>query len=75
VPVPETRNWWSGCADKRGYAARSRTAGRLRLGAAAALLDVCLRLELLDEAGHRTAKAILVRIVAMLIKLAQSCEE
>ena len=30
---------------------------------------------LLDEARHRAAKGMLVRIVSMLIKLAQSCEE
>ena len=41
----------------------------------ATLLDVCQRLKLLDEAGHRAAKGMLVRIVSMLIKLAQSCEE
>ena len=41
----------------------------------AALLDVCQRLKLLDEAGHRAAKGMVVRIVSMLIKLAQSCEE
>lgn len=41
----------------------------------AALLDVCQRLELLDEAGHRAAKGTLVRVVSMLIKLTQSCEE
>jgi hypothetical protein len=28
----------------------------------------------LDEAGHKTAKGMLVRVVSMLIKLAQSCE-
>jgi len=41
----------------------------------AALLDVCQRLELLDETGPRAAKGMLVRIVAMRSKLAQSCEE
>jgi four helix bundle protein len=40
----------------------------------AALLDVCVRLKLLDEAGHETAKGMLVRIVSMHVKLAQSCE-
>ena len=40
----------------------------------AALLDVCLRLRLLDEAGHQAGKERLIRIVSMLIKLAQSCE-
>lgn len=41
----------------------------------AALLDVCSRLALLDEAGHKAGKAMLVRVVSMLIKLAQACEE
>ena len=41
----------------------------------AALLDVCCRLKLLEESGHRTGKAMVVRIVSMLIKLAQSCED
>ena len=41
----------------------------------AALLDVCCRLKLLEESGHRTGKAMIVRIVSMLIKLAQSCED
>jgi hypothetical protein len=41
----------------------------------AALLDVCLGLRLLDDAGHKTAKAMLVRIVSMLVKLAHCCEE
>jgi len=36
---------------------------------------VLLRLGLLDEAGHRTGKETLVRVVSMLIKLAQSLEE
>ena len=40
----------------------------------AALLDVCLRLRLLEEASHQAGKERLVRIVSMLIKLAQSCE-
>jgi four helix bundle protein len=40
----------------------------------AALLDVCARLKLLDEAGHKTGKDALVRVVSMLIKLAVSLE-
>ena len=40
----------------------------------AALLDVCLRLRLLDAADHQAGKERLMRIVSMLIKLAQSCE-
>lgn len=40
----------------------------------AALLDVCRRLELLEEAKHVSGKAMLVRVVAMLIRLAQACE-
>ena len=42
---------------------------------AAALLDVLLRLSLLDEPGHKSGKEMLVRVVSMLIKLAQSLEE
>jgi len=41
----------------------------------AALLDVCLRLGLLDEAGYQSSKAVIVRIVSMLFRLAQSCGE
>ena len=41
----------------------------------AALLDVLLRLGLLDEGGHKSGKEMLVREVSMLIKLAQSLED
>ena len=41
----------------------------------AALLDVCFRLKLLDEVGHKAGKEMLVRAVSMLIKLAQACED
>jgi len=34
-----------------------------------------LRLQLLDGVLHEAGKKMLVRIVSMLIKLAQSCEE
>ena len=57
--------------DKRRYHVTARGSAT----ESAALLDVCQRLNLLDEAGHRAAKGMLVRIVSMLIKLAQSCEE
>jgi four helix bundle protein len=56
--------------DKRRYYLTARGSST----ESAALLDVCLRLKLLDEAGHRTGKEMLVRIVSMLIKLAQSLE-
>jgi four helix bundle protein len=59
-----------GRLDKRRYYLTARGSAT----ESAALLDVCVRLKLLDEAGYRTAKAMLVRIVAMLVKLAQSCE-
>jgi len=39
------------------------------------LLDACLRLKLLDAAQHEAGKQMVVRIVAMLIRLAQACEE
>ena len=57
--------------DKRRYYVTARGSA----AESAALLDVCQRLKLLDEAGHRAAKGMLVRIVSMLIKLAQSCED
>jgi four helix bundle protein len=58
-------------ADKRRYYLWARGSAT----ESAALLDVLLRLELLDEAGHRTGKETLVRVVSMLIKLAQSLEQ
>lgn len=39
-----------------------------------ALLDICARLKLLAEPAHKGGKEMVVRIVAMLIRLAQSCE-
>ena len=57
--------------DKRRYYLTARGSAT----ESAALLDVCLRLRLLDEAGHGAGKAKLVRIVSMLIKLARACEE
>jgi hypothetical protein len=36
---------------------------------------VCFGLKLLDDGGHKAGKERLVRIVSMLIKLAQACEE
>jgi len=57
--------------DKRRYYLTARGSAT----ESAALLDVCCRLNLLDESGHRTGKAMIVRIVSMLIKLAQSCED
>ena len=56
--------------DKRRFYLSSRGSAT----ESAALLDVCLRLRLLDEAGHQAGKERLVRIVSMLFKLAQSCE-
>jgi len=57
--------------DKRRYYITARGSAT----ESAALLDVCVRLKLLAEAGHKSAKGMVVRIVSMLIKLAQSCEE
>ncbi len=57
--------------DKRRYYVTAR--GSATEGAA--LLDICLRLQLLDGARHEVGKKMLVRIVSMLIRLAQSCEE
>jgi four helix bundle protein len=41
----------------------------------AALLDVCFRLKLIEAGLHCNGKAIVVRIVAMLVRLARRCEE
>ena len=57
--------------DKRRYYLSARGSAT----ESAALLDVCLKLKLLDEGGHRTGRDMVVRLVSMLIKLAQSCEE
>ena len=38
-------------------------------------MDPCLRLKLLYTAQHEAGKQMVVRIVAMLIRLAQACEE
>jgi four helix bundle protein len=56
--------------DKRRYYLTARGSAT----ESAALLDVCLRLKLLDEASHQSGKAMVVRIVSMLIRLAQACE-
>jgi four helix bundle protein len=57
--------------DKRRYYVTARGSAT----ESAALLDVCFRLELLAEARHKGGKEMLVRVVSMLIKLAQSCED
>ena len=57
-------------ADKRRYYLTARGSAT----ESAALLDVCLLLKLLDEAGHKAGKDMLFRVVAMLVKLAQACE-
>jgi four helix bundle protein len=58
-------------ADKRRYYLTARGSAT----ESAALLDVYLRLELMSEAEHRRGKAMIVRVVSMLIKLAMSLEE
>jgi four helix bundle protein len=60
-----------GRADKRRYYLTARGSAT----ESAALLDACFRVNLLDEAGHKAAKSILVRTVSMLVRLARSCEE
>jgi four helix bundle protein len=57
--------------DKRRYYLTARGSAT----ESAALLDICLRLELIDQAQHKAAKEMIVRIVSMLIRLAQACEE
>ena len=56
--------------DKRRYYLTARGSAT----ESAALLDVCFRLKLLDAVGHKAGKETLVRVVSMLIKLAQACE-
>jgi len=56
--------------DKRRYYVTARGSA----SESAALLDVCLRLKLLDQTGHEAGKDTLVRVVSMLIKLAVSLE-
>ena len=57
--------------DKRRYYLTARGSAT----ESAALLDVCVRLNLLDDDGHKAGKEMLVRVVSMLITLAQACEE
>ena len=57
--------------DKRRYYLTARGSAT----ESAALLDVCARLQLLDESAHKLGKDTIVRIVSMLIRLAHACEE
>jgi len=57
--------------DKRRYYLTARGSAT----ESAVLLDVCLRLKLIAEAQHRAGKEQVVRVVAMLIKLAMSLED
>ena len=57
--------------DKRRYYLTARGSAT----ESAALLDACLRLKLLDTGPHEAGKEKVVRIVSMLIRLAQACEE
>lgn len=57
--------------DKRRYYLTARGSAT----ESAALLDVCLRLKLLEADSHKAGKEMLIRVVSMLIKLAQACEE
>ena len=40
----------------------------------AAILDICLRLKLIDQHVHERGKGLLERIVSMIVKLAKSLE-
>jgi four helix bundle protein len=57
--------------DKRRYYMTARGSAT----ESAARLDACLRLNLVDEALRGKGKDMIVRIVSMLIRLAQACEE
>jgi len=56
--------------DKRRYYLTARGSAT----ESAALLDACLRLKLIPESTQSEGKEMLVRMVSMLIKLAQACE-
>ncbi|MFO0677889.1 MAG: four helix bundle protein [Polyangiaceae bacterium] len=58
-------------ADKRRFYVTARGSAT----ESAALLDACLRLQLVGEAEHRRGKEMIVRSVSMLIRLAQACED
>jgi hypothetical protein len=65
---------------RRGQALEARQETLLPDGArvsteSVALLDVCIRLELIDQPRHQAGKDMIVRVVSMLIRLAQACEE
>ena len=57
--------------DKRRYYLTARGSAT----ESAALLDICVRLKLVDEATQKAGKDMIVRVVSMLIRLAQACEE
>ena len=57
--------------DKRRYYLTARGSAT----ESAALLDIGLRLKLLEQPLHKRGKDAVVRIVSMLIRLAQACEE
>jgi four helix bundle protein len=57
--------------DKRRYYLTARGSAT----ESAALLDVCAKLKVLNEGGHRSGKEMIVRMVSMLIRLAQACEQ
>jgi four helix bundle protein len=57
--------------DKRRYYLTARGSAT----ESAALLDVCLRLGVIDQPSHKAGKDTVVRIVSMLVRLAQACEE
>jgi four helix bundle protein len=57
--------------DKRRYYLTARGSAT----ESAALLDACVRLKLISESIQKEGKEMLVRMVSMLIKLAQACEE
>jgi four helix bundle protein len=58
-------------ADKRRYYLTARGSAT----ESAALLDVCMRLKLVGETDCREGKAMILRVVSMLIKLAMSFED
>ncbi len=57
--------------DKRRYYLTARGSAT----ESAALLDIGLRLGLVDAATHKAGRDMVLRLVSMLIRLAQACEQ
>lgn len=66
--IAEGAGEYSGCEKGRFYRMAKRSATEC-----AGIFDVCLRLQLINEDQHKKGRELLLRIVAMLIKMAKNC--